>query len=309
MKKCVRTGVQSVSLVLILLAPPHAAAPGGSPFPEPSPLYAREPDVGAATILFVSGDDLWMVPRAGGVARRVAAGAGPKRRPKLSPDGATIAFTGRHDALYTVPAAGGESRRVTHHPGATDLCDWTADGRLLFMTDGFLHLFNGDGQARIRQLFTVAAGGGLPERIPLPYGANATIDDAGEWLAYTYYAEGRSEARGHHLGGNAPDVWLFNLSTRASRKITQWEGIRSEEHTSELQSLRHLVCRLLLEKKNTLGDGEELAVGDVALAGTGEDVHHFDGTLKLRAGTGDTHIVCSPNAGNHGGQIEAHLGV
>src|SRR5262245_64844598 len=27
-------------------------------------------------------------------------------------------------------------------------------------------------------------------------------------------------------------------------------GHRSEEHTSELQSLRHLVCRLLLEKKN-----------------------------------------------------------
>src|SRR5437899_6660400 len=26
---------------------------------------------------------------------------------------------------------------------------------------------------------------------------------------------------------------------------------RSEEHTSELQSLRHLVCRLLLEKKTT----------------------------------------------------------
>src|SRR5437899_5662590 len=26
-------------------------------------------------------------------------------------------------------------------------------------------------------------------------------------------------------------------------------GHRSEEHTSELQSLRHLVCRLLLEKK------------------------------------------------------------
>src|SRR5262245_62244682 len=27
-------------------------------------------------------------------------------------------------------------------------------------------------------------------------------------------------------------------------------SFRSEEHTSELQSLRHLVCRLLLEKKN-----------------------------------------------------------
>src|ERR1035438_10593566 len=31
---------------------------------------------------------------------------------------------------------------------------------------------------------------------------------------------------------------------------------RSEEHTSELQSLRHVVCRLLLEKKknNTVGN-------------------------------------------------------
>src|SRR5262245_63540177 len=28
--------------------------------------------------------------------------------------------------------------------------------------------------------------------------------------------------------------------------------LRSEEHTSELQSLRHLVCRLLLEKKNNM---------------------------------------------------------
>src|SRR5262245_63360072 len=27
--------------------------------------------------------------------------------------------------------------------------------------------------------------------------------------------------------------------------------VRSEEHTFELQSLRHLVCRLLLENKNT----------------------------------------------------------
>src|SRR5205814_10594355 len=30
---------------------------------------------------------------------------------------------------------------------------------------------------------------------------------------------------------------------------SSWVNLRSEEHTSELQSLRHLVCRLLLEKK------------------------------------------------------------
>src|SRR5436853_4836664 len=33
------------------------------------------------------------------------------------------------------------------------------------------------------------------------------------------------------------------------RRMEQGRWLRSEEHTSELQSLRHLVCRLLLEKK------------------------------------------------------------
>src|SRR5581483_3870448 len=38
-------------------------------------------------------------------------------------------------------------------------------------------------------------------------------------------------------------------STPASRTIRRI--VRSEEHTSELQSRQYLVCRLLLEKKNT----------------------------------------------------------
>src|ERR1035438_10026360 len=37
-------------------------------------------------------------------------------------------------------------------------------------------------------------------------------------------------------------------STTAPGHATIYTGTRSEEHTSELQSLRHLVCRLLLEK-------------------------------------------------------------
>src|SRR5437899_4708883 len=38
---------------------------------------------------------------------------------------------------------------------------------------------------------------------------------------------------------------------RPGSMVSKYEIIpcRSEEHTSELQSLRHLVCRLLLEKK------------------------------------------------------------
>src|SRR5258705_10163126 len=35
---------------------------------------------------------------------------------------------------------------------------------------------------------------------------------------------------------------------------------RSEEHTSELQSLRHLVCRLLLEKKKFKGSPVALTI-------------------------------------------------
>src|SRR5690554_7410463 len=51
--------------------------------------------------------------------------------------------------------------------------------------------------------------------------------------------------------------WSFNLqvyflNSRFSQivKFRQLEHTRSEEHTSELQSRPHLVCRLLLEKKN-----------------------------------------------------------
>src|SRR4051795_12828285 len=42
---------------------------------------------------------------------------------------------------------------------------------------------------------------------------------------------------------------LSDISTIRPRYITATRWLRSEEHTSELQSHSHLVCRLLLEKK------------------------------------------------------------
>src|SRR5258705_8825518 len=51
-------------------------------------------------------------------------------------------------------------------------------------------------------------------------------------------------SRGHV--DSQPDV-ANARKLRRSFGGTEYE--RSEEHTSELQSLRHLVCRLLLEKK------------------------------------------------------------
>src|SRR5437016_6617214 len=52
------------------------------------------------------------------------------------------------------------------------------------------------------------------------------------------------------------------------RSGTEAQSVRSEEHTSELQSLTNIVCRLLLEKKKKTADissshgvnGEELAL-------------------------------------------------
>src|ERR1035438_10666701 len=52
-------------------------------------------------------------------------------------------------------------------------------------------------------------------------------------------------------------VWLFSdddliVPGGLAKILTYCGAARSEEHTSELQSLRHLVCRLLLEKKKKI---------------------------------------------------------
>src|SRR5258705_8857007 len=75
------------------------------------------------------------------------------------------------------------------------------------------------------------------------------------WITYTTYQHYQQlDIRGlrfedglnwviHRLGG---------LSTSYAHRFGSYPqrvNLRSEEHTSELQSLRHLVCRLLLEKK------------------------------------------------------------
>src|SRR5207253_11399217 len=72
------------------------------------------------------------------------------------------------------------------------------------------------------------AGGAFPRAVP----SHWCRRDLGAWL----WAE-QSPGRGNRLGAYVPGP------PQARR------GHRSEEHTSELQSRGHLVCRLLLEKK------------------------------------------------------------
>jgi tricorn protease len=140
--------------------------------------------------------------------------------PRFSPDGRSIAFTGNYDGnrdIYTVPAEGGVPHRVTHHPGVDTLCGWTPDGRLLFMTNGLSFL------QRAVQLFTVSPRGGLPQRLPVPYGTNGTISPDGRWLAYTPHStDNRTWKR--YAGGMATDIWLFDLKEMKSRRVTDWKG-------------------------------------------------------------------------------------
>src|SRR5262245_65791826 len=60
----------------------------------------------------------------------------------------------------------------------------------------------------------------------------------------------RSEA-GLNIGADVRILRRDQHET-VSEQVDRAEGCRSEEHTSELQSLRHLVCRLLLEKKKNI---------------------------------------------------------
>src|SRR5688572_32080633 len=69
----------------------------------------------------------------------------------------------------------------------------------------------------------------------------------GRTLAQLTAQEGRlTPERGARIGAQVAD----GLAAAHSRG-TVHRDVRSEEHTSELQSQSNLVCRLLLEKKNS----------------------------------------------------------
>src|SRR5439155_17323392 len=61
----------------------------------------------------------------------------------------------------------------------------------------------------------------------------------------------RGDHSGHRPGVRSPPVTRRGIAILVSAlfALLTLAAIRSEEHTSELQSRGHLVCRLLLEKK------------------------------------------------------------
>src|SRR2546422_10270878 len=57
---------------------------------------------------------------------------------------------------------------------------------------------------------------------------------------------------GHNVRSKQEVDAVMKQAAKAGAKITDPAHDRSEEHTSELQSRLHLVCRLLLEKKKKI---------------------------------------------------------
>src|SRR3712207_1161924 len=68
-----------------------------------------------------------------------------------------------------------------------------------------------------------------------------------EQVARTRVSQARTDAVRRELTQNAD-----NAAERTRVITDQLRALRSEEHTSELQSRQYLVCRLLLEKKNNM---------------------------------------------------------
>ncbi|MFK7821366.1 MAG: S41 family peptidase [Planctomycetaceae bacterium] len=183
----------------------------------------RSPDVSKDKIVFVYANDLWVVDRAGGQARPLASPPGTESMPRFSPDGKTIAFVGNYDGgrdIYSIAVDGGIPERHTWHPARESLCDWTADGGIVYSSNGF------SGLARISQLFHLAADSPEAKRLAVPYGTNAALSADGEWLAYTPHSRDTRTWK-RYRGGMASDIWLFNLKTNKSRQITDWEGTDS----------------------------------------------------------------------------------
>src|SRR5688500_2968907 len=82
--------------------------------------------------------------------------------------------------------------------------------------------------------------------------SSSSVFDRNQTLFYSLYRVG---AKSTSLGMASEQHQLSSfgipliVSTRRPRRVPR-QSLRSEEHTSELQSPCNLVCRLLLEKKN-----------------------------------------------------------
>ena len=91
----------SISLSAAVL--PSAQREGGT-------RLLRTPSISATHVAFAYANNIWIVDRKGGDARRLTSFQGQSSNPKISPDGTMVAFSADYAGntdVYTVPVSGG----------------------------------------------------------------------------------------------------------------------------------------------------------------------------------------------------------
>src|SRR5581483_1882826 len=196
----------------------HAAAPAGNTPATSSTVNGhsgtrmlRSPTVSATQIAFAYANNIWVVDRAGGNARRLTTFQGLTSDPHFSPDGKLIAFTGEYAGnadVYVVPAEGGEPKRLTWHPGADDVQGWTPDGKNIMFSSSRASW----SPTATSKFWTVPVEGGVEEPLPLPRGNQGKISDDGAHIAYRMNTSWDEERRNYRGGQNRP-IWIVDLKS------------------------------------------------------------------------------------------------
>src|SRR5258707_3533794 len=171
----------------------------------------RTPTVSATQIAFAYAQNIWVVPRAGGVARRLASFQGLTTNPHFSPDGKWIAFSGEYAGnvdAYVIPSEGGEPKRLTWHPGADEVQGWTPDGKNVVFASSRASW----APSAAARFWTVPAEGGVEQPMELPRAYQGKISADGLHVAYRMNSSWDEERRNYRGGQNRP-IWIVDLKS------------------------------------------------------------------------------------------------
>ncbi len=204
-----------VMLVALLIAGTQTFAQGTR--------ILRQPTGSQSHIVFVHSNDLWVVARDGGDARRLTTAIGAEVNPRLSPDGKTVAFTGQYDGnmdVFIVPIEGGQPQRLTWHPGPDMVTGWTPDGKNVIFTS----TREGHPTATIK-FFQVPTTGGTPTALVVPQASMGDMSPDGNWMAYQPNTFWDPEWR-NYRGGQAQPIFVLNLRNYDLKRTRQADNER-----------------------------------------------------------------------------------
>ncbi len=171
----------------------------------------RTPSISATHVAFAYANNIWIVERKGGDARRLTSFQGQSSNPKISPDGTMVAFSADYAGntdVYTVPVGGGEPTRLTWHPGADTVQGWTPDGAKIMFVSGR----QTSAPNATARFWTVPAKGGIAEPMALPRGYQGKISPDGRRIAYRMNSSWDEERRNYRGGQNRP-IWIVDLKS------------------------------------------------------------------------------------------------